>query len=205
MKQSRFMSGLETLLSTATGFLLSLFVQWLVLPILLGVNIPLEMNFAFAAIMTVVSLLRQFVMRRVFEALHIRVPMSPAVVAIAAERRRQVDVEGWDAAHDDEHTDRSLALVAALYATPIKLLNFAGNDPWPWRYVDDDLQSRTPPSNCWDKRNKHDERRRLVISGALVVAELERLDRARKAKPGLRIPVSTAIAALARKSKRRAF
>jgi hypothetical protein len=182
MKQSRFMSGMETVLSTAAGFFLSLFLQWMILPILLGVTIPIEINLAFAAIMTVASLARQFVLRRLFEALHIRVPMSPAVVAIAAERRRQTDVEGWDAAHDDQHTDRSLALVAALYATPIRLTNFAGNDPWPWRYLDDDLQSRTPPSNCWDKREKHDERRRLVISGALLVAELERLDRSRKPK-----------------------
>lgn len=181
MKQSRFMSMLEAVLSTSAGFGISLLAQWFFLP-LIGVSISLTQNVTFAVIMTFVSLARQFVLRRMFEALHIRVPMSPAIVAVNAERHRQVHVEGWDAAHDDEHTDRSLALVAALYATPIALTNFAGNDPWPWRYVDDDLQSRTPPSNCWDKRNQHDERRRLVIAGALVVAELERLDRARKNK-----------------------
>lgn len=181
MKQSRFMSLLETALSTAAGFCISLAAQWFFLP-LIGVAISLTQNVTFAVIMTVVSLARQFVLRRVFEALHIRVPMSPAVVAIASERHRQQDVEGWDAAHDDEHTDRSLALVAALYATPIELFNVGGNDPWPWTSYDDDLQSRAPPYNCWDKRKQHDERRRLVISGALLVAELERLDRSRKQK-----------------------
>ena len=40
---------------------------------------------------------------------------------IAKERMRQISDEGWTPEHDDEHDDGSLALVAALYATPIKL------------------------------------------------------------------------------------
>lgn len=32
---------------------------------------------------------------------------------IAAERQRQIDAEGFDAAHDDEHTDGELANAAA--------------------------------------------------------------------------------------------
>lgn len=32
---------------------------------------------------------------------------------IAAERQRQVEVEGWTAEHDDKHADGSLAQAAA--------------------------------------------------------------------------------------------
>jgi hypothetical protein len=40
----------------------------------------------------------------------------------------------------------------------------------------------------WDKRRKHDRRRKLVIAGALIAAEIDRLDMAKacaeaKAKP----------------------
>jgi len=86
MKQSRLMSMLETALSTAAGFGLSLFLQWLILPVLLGVPVPLSTNLAFAAIMTVASLARGFVLRRLFEALHIRRPLSAFVQAVIAER-----------------------------------------------------------------------------------------------------------------------
>jgi hypothetical protein len=90
---------------------------------------------------------------------------------IAAERRRQIEEEGWDAAHDDEHVDNSLARAAACYAmsgtrvlgTESALLNI-----WPWA------------SNWWKPK---DRRRDLVRAAALLVAEIERIDRAAAAKP----------------------
>jgi hypothetical protein len=174
------MSLLETTLSTAAGFFLSLFVQWLVLPILLGVNIPIEMNLAFAAIMTVVSLARQFVMRRVFEALHIRRPLSPFVQAVIAECFRQKEVEGFDAAHDDAHEKGELAAAGAVYALGTRqatipdprklgaLLYFTGSVFWPW-------------DRAWMKITT-DERRNWVKSAALIISEGERFDRSRKTK-----------------------
>lgn len=171
MKQSRLMSWVETCISTATGFGLSLLIQWLVLPILLGVEIPLHTNIAFAAIMTVVSLARGFILRRVFEALHIRVPMSPAILAIAAERRRQIDAEGWTPEHDDEHATGELAHAAACYAMmPLRREVMGLESPrthWRWSYQ-------------WWK--PQDNRRDLIRSGAMIVAELDKMDRARKQK-----------------------
>lgn len=175
MKQSRFMSAMETGLSTAAGFVISLLAQMYFLP-LLGVNISLHQNVFFAGIMTIVSLARQFILRRLFEALHIRVPMSPALVAIAAERRRQQDVEGFDLDHDDKHDRGELAAAGACYALlPAKSHGFfcrgglVGYDEmppeWPWA-----------PS--WWKPD--DDRRNLVRAGALILAELERLLRNRK-------------------------
>jgi hypothetical protein len=168
VKQSRFMSLLETFLSTAAGFFLSLFVQWLVLPVLLGVNIPIEMNLAFAAIMTVVSLLRQFVMRRVFEALHIRRPLSPFMQAVIAERFRQIEGEGWSLEHDDAHLAHELARAGAAYVLHAGIANISSPPEWPW------------PGQWWKPAGY---RRDMVRGVALQIAEGEKFDRFRKRKP----------------------
>jgi hypothetical protein len=82
-----------------------------------------------------------------------------ALGEIADERERQKAVEGWAEAHDDEHTDQSLARAAACYANPR-----IAPDMWPasWHLA-------------WWKPKDH--RRNLVRAGALIVAEIERLDR----------------------------
>jgi len=100
------------------------------------------------------------------------------IQSIAAERRRQIVSEGWTAEHDDEHKDESLALVAALYAAPGPLFEVNDHrsddgfgrirfdDPWPASW-----------DTRWDKRWDHDRRRCLAIAGALIAAEIDRLDR----------------------------
>lgn len=92
--------------------------------------------------------------------------MSEAIEMIVAERRRQIDREGWTHEHDDEHAHRELAEAAAVYAA------WAGDehvgDPpvgWPW---DRDSYKPTPGNPIRD----------LVKAGALIVAEIERLQRA---------------------------
>lgn len=91
---------------------------------------------------------------------------SKAISDIAAERERQMSVEGWTLAHDDEHDNGELAAAAASYAfaTAIEGRYFAA-DPigfWPW-------------DTAWWKPT--DARRNLIKAGALIVAEIERLDR----------------------------
>ena len=112
---------------------------------------------------------------------------------ITKERERQMAQEGWDAQHDEQHGEGELALVAALYATPIPLFEKRESgssikflDPWPWwdtieitRY--NDGSTRQVPA--WDKRKKHNKLRKLVIAGALIAAEIDRLQRA-EAKVG---------------------
>jgi hypothetical protein len=115
LKQSRVMSLVESLINIAVGFGLSISCQAIVLP-LLGVAIPWRANFLFAVFMTLVSIARQFCLRRLFEALHIRRPLSPAMQAVIAERFRQIEVEGWSAEHDDKHDKGDLARAGAAYA-----------------------------------------------------------------------------------------
>ncbi len=89
---------------------------------------------------------------------------------IAAERQRQIDVEGWTLEHDDKHMDGLLARAAASYALAGGLvvrnrhsLHRVFLTVWPW------LARRWKPKN---------PRRDLIRAGALIVAEIERLDRA---------------------------
>lgn len=107
---------------------------------------------------------------------------------IVQERKRQMLQEGWTAKHDDEHTDGELAIAAALYATPVPLYakrkkgeHFEYFDPWPWwdvenydRYGDGGINI---PVSAWDKRKKHPKLKRLIIAGALIAAEIDRLQR----------------------------
>lgn len=98
---------------------------------------------------------------------------SPGVQRIVVERGRQIAREGWTPAHDDEHTDGSLAIAAACYAVAgdpnvrvTRAHGWPSNDAWPWQ--------------GWDKREKHDRIRRLEIAGALIAAEIDRLLRAQE-------------------------
>lgn len=165
MKQSRLMSMLETTLSTAAGFGLSLLLQWLVLGWLLDVAIPLHTNLAFAAVMTVASLVRGFVLRRIFEAFHIRRPLSPFMNAVVAECFRQRDVEGWTPEHDDKHDRGELARAGAAYLLHAGTVSETVPHEWPWN------------SDWWKPQGY---RRDMVRGIALGIADGDRFDRARK-------------------------
>lgn len=103
------------------------------------------------------------------------------IAEIAAERKRQIEVEGWSAEHDDEHVDGSLAAAAACYAHPKQIFTAAvhsdprGDPPMP------DTYSRVQwawPKSWHGKWFKMKGRRRdLIRAGALIIAEIERLDR----------------------------
>jgi len=107
------------------------------------------------------------------------------VAEIAEERERQRSTEGWMTAHDDEHDRYQMAQAAATYALAAA---------WPdeaERYVMDyrgegqcggdhqstpyELFKHWPWSETWWKPKNR--RRDLVRAGALIVAEIERLDR----------------------------
>ncbi|USE79028.1 hypothetical protein NDR89_20540 [Cupriavidus gilardii] len=96
--------------------------------------------------------------------------LSAAARDVLAERQRQIEAEGWTPEHDDEHDDNQLAMAAAWYATPPFVrhaLDEKGLGFWPW------AQEWWKPA---------DRRRNLEKAGALVIAEIERLDRAAMAK-----------------------
>lgn len=168
VKQSKGMSLLESGINIGVGFGISLGAQMVFLP-MLGVPINHLQNLFFALIMTVVSLCRQFILRRLFEALHIRTPLSPGMLAVIAECHRQHTVEGWDEVHDDKHEPGELALAGAAY-----LVSGAGEPRradriWPW-------------NRTWWKPDVLRPRRDLVRGCALGISEIEKLDRTKKVR-----------------------
>lgn len=96
-----------------------------------------------------------------------------AVAAIAAERQRQIDAEGWSEDHDDEHPIGQLARAAGCYALS------AGRDGSDDGFFDCVVDAAIHHSWPWDRSwwKPKDRRSDLVRAGALIVAEIERLDR----------------------------
>lgn len=89
---------------------------------------------------------------------------------IAAERQRQIDVEGWTPEHDDdEHGNAELARAAHYYLTDA--INQAGWDTGQWGRL------MWPWAHSWHKPSP-DPIRNLVKAGALIAAEIDRLTRA---------------------------
>jgi hypothetical protein len=86
---------------------------------------------------------------------------------IAEERRRQIEVEGWSDRHDSQHDDDELAIAAGCYAlTPTYTRGIrAGHiipKRWPWE-------------EKWWKPTPNDRIRELQKAGALIAAEIDRL------------------------------
>ncbi|WP_368537336.1 ead/Ea22-like family protein [Enterobacter hormaechei] len=90
---------------------------------------------------------------------------NPAILDVIAERQRQKAVEGWTSEHDDEHCNGELAMAAVCYINETGTVNRNGGKPWGW-----------PWDASWWKPNAR--RRNLVKAGALILAEIERIDRA---------------------------
>ena len=100
---------------------------------------------------------------------------SAAARDVTDERRRQIQREGYDHAHDDAHPCGEIAACAAFYAMPPAAREWTaegfdygatfGAALWP---------------EGWTVPKTGDRRRELVKAGALVLAEIERIDRAIK-------------------------
>ncbi len=86
---------------------------------------------------------------------------------VIAERRRQVE-KGWTPEHDDAHDRGELARAAAYYA--VSDVHGFQDDGW-----GNGVHKRLKP---WDITPKADRRKNLVIGAAMMIAEIERLDRA---------------------------
>lgn len=86
---------------------------------------------------------------------------------IAAERQRQIESEGWTAEHDDGHTDGSLAIEACHFALMNTQLEWRGEGM----------------CGSYDERAAKPRIRQLAIAGALIAAEIDRLQRAETLNP----------------------
>lgn len=105
-----------------------------------------------------------------------------AVIDVLAERIRQVEAEGWTSEHDDQHSRGEMASAAGVYALA------AGSTDYRW------VLRGSPPNDYlaaalelwpWDRSwfKPKDRRRDLVKAGALILAEIERLDRLSEKEP----------------------
>ena len=97
--------------------------------------------------------------------------MKTGIELITEERQRQIDVEGWTTEHDDiEHANSELAIAGACYALPNSLRKLYKDDEgfepgfWPW-------------DEGWWKPTPEDRVRELQKAGALITAEIDRLQR----------------------------
>jgi len=98
---------------------------------------------------------------------------SKAADDVLAERRRQVEAEGWTPSHDDNYSGE-MALAASSYA-------LAAATGMQHRPEPDVYTSTIQPGNRWPWDRKWwkptNPRRDLVKAGALILAEIERVDR----------------------------
>ncbi|WP_336724643.1 hypothetical protein [Achromobacter ruhlandii] len=92
--------------------------------------------------------------------------LTAAARDVLAERQRQVSAEGWTPEQDDRYTHGDMASAAACYANQSRYHFPEPGKPgptWPWAAE-------------WWKPSTY--RRNLEKAGALILAEIERLDRA---------------------------
>src|ERR1044072_7384413 len=102
---------------------------------------------------------------------------------IAAERQRQIDAEGHTPDHDDLHADGALAWAAACYAAPATVYamengpanRFAFREPWPIEWTGN-FNRGEPGYRPW-RRPECDRITELVKAGALIAAEIDRIQR----------------------------
>ena len=128
----------------------------------------------------------------------VRVDNDTAEQLVMEERRRQVFDEGFTSAHDDEHVEGDLGLVAALFASPMRLYRYAGGpgspnyvDPWPsawdpetWDTRPRDMNHHLAVASQTDFTVRIGQ---LTKAGALILAEIDRLirwKRQREAREG---------------------
>lgn len=88
--------------------------------------------------------------------------LSKAAADVLAERRRQIEVEGWTSEHDDQHRKNDLAAAGMSYAMAAAIGPRNGEIWWPW-------------DRKWFKPSS--PRKMLVKAGALIIAAIERIDR----------------------------
>ena len=108
--------------------------------------------------------------------------LTPAARDVLAERKRQIETEGWKPERDDVYDTGEMALAAACYAAhsascaAIKAPHTARGVFVRTRSAQDFVGEMWPWSADWWKPSGH--RRNLEKAAALILAEIERIDRA---------------------------
>jgi hypothetical protein len=95
--------------------------------------------------------------------------MKTGIQLIEQERERQISQEGWTPEHDDSHDGAEMVRAACCYAHAAALITTHEIPPvlpgvWPWA------------ADWW--KPSEEPIRNLVKAGALIAAEIDRLQRA---------------------------
>lgn len=101
--------------------------------------------------------------------------MKTGIELIAEERKRQIEKEGWTLELDKYHKDESMAMAGACYAMPEKERNKYQSYSFlePRRFY-----PRWWPSSwavSWWKPTPDNRIKELVKAGALIAAEIDRI------------------------------
>lgn len=108
--------------------------------------------------------------------------MGNGIEDISTERTRQISDEGWGDRHDDHHKNNELVRAAICYA----MLGMHTQVLIEMQYI----AKRWPFDESWLKidTGTGGMRRSLVKAGALIAAEIDRLDRAAELDEGRPVP-----------------
>jgi hypothetical protein len=162
--QTRMASLREAWMNILIGFTIQFAANYFVLP-LFGMHPSVADLFGLGGIFTVISVVRSYVLRRVFEkkrAADVPPDFQHVIEEIAAERQGQIGREGYTLGHDDGHRECELARAAAAYVYAAVYPKSISRSLWPF---DDSTFRVTTP------------RRSLVKAAALIIAEVGRMDR----------------------------
>lgn len=98
---------------------------------------------------------------------------------ITAERERQINKEKWDSSHDDVLENCELCLFGACYA--LDVAGKHGKASISWRLDYQETAKRLFPFDMeWWKPTPDDPIKQLTKAGALIAAEIDRLQRVKK-------------------------
>lgn len=102
--------------------------------------------------------------------------MKTGAELIADERKRQIEVEGWSAEHDAQYNNYELINAALCYCQPESTRTYDRL----WKGLESPDDSTIPPvfwpwAKEWWKPSPDDRIRELTKAGALIAAEIDRL------------------------------
>lgn len=112
-------------------------------------------------------------------AFELRDQASPGLAVVAAERRRQVDEEGWTPEHDDRHDAGELAGAGAAYALNAACLLH----PFNGTPIEEPPKSWLLERSWWKPDSGDNPVRDLARAGALIAAEIDRHLRSEARRP----------------------
>lgn len=106
----------------------------------------------------------------IFEQTYEQADNKNSIDLIRLERKRQIEIEGFDEKHDSRNLPNELAIAASCYCLPHGQREFRVREQWPFAYE-------------WWKPTPENRVKELTKAGALIAAEIDRLLTIENSKP----------------------